>query len=539
MKRFSVVYTWRPSRIGVSEGLNVLLADLVKGLGVLGIPVRIYTTSRHKGGLEAMLQANQVPQTAFEIVPIIEGSLSLDWYYGRASRPRRRSRLLMRLSRFMRRILKPRSMLRSLSWMLDLSRSNIALKIWPLFLVIILTLPVVVVLLPGLAVMAAAALGGRWIGRKLRAAVSNVRGRTSKRLINALDRATSGRNKQISINTVFTYLSESVYRQECERLARALQNVEDDTLFFPAAFDGHLIANLKSKKTVVVFPDAVTAVFPTRYPANDFMSLLIWNVKRSVTAASGLICYSEFSKSEQLMRLLSGDNRDRKITVIPQGFYVDAAAEPISSEELNSYVRNYLPDLGDLPRMNFGHFEYLIYPTVDRPHKNSLTLIKAGEVLIRKHFLDIKIVLTSPGATPDVIDYIRDKKLHRDVIFMPSLPIKVLNTMLEGAAVTVHPSLAEGGDIFNFSRAVSNGTPALLSNIPVAREMFDRNGITKQTYESWLFDPFDADTLAGKIADILASRSAWVAQQKAVLGQLSSYRFEDMARRYYEFYCKV
>jgi len=74
---FTIVYFWRPSRLGISEGLNVLLTDLIRGLQANRIPIRILTTGRHINGLHNVLLKNNISLVDIEIVQLIKGSIFL------------------------------------------------------------------------------------------------------------------------------------------------------------------------------------------------------------------------------------------------------------------------------------------------------------------------------------------------------------------------------------------------------------------------------------------------------------------------------
>jgi glycosyltransferase involved in cell wall biosynthesis len=103
----------------------------------------------------------------------------------------------------------------------------------------------------------------------------------------------------------------------------------------------------------------------------------------------------------------------------------------------------------------------------------------------------------------------------------------------------VHPSLAEGGDIFNFSRAVSAGVPALMSDIPVVTEMFSRRGIDRSQYHSWLFKPTDTIGLADLMDHAISNPEIYTTKQAKILEDLSSYGFPQMAARYYQLYMEL
>lgn len=527
MKAFSIVYIWRPTRLGVTEGLNVLLTELIKGLVAQDVRVRIFTTGRHVASLRNVLRINGVDETAVSVRVLTAGSRAMDTAQATVAK---RSRLAPLVDGLRRLGLRRDHFDRALSWLLDYG----PLSFFPKLVLAIIVASVLVVVSPVILLLLVAVV----LKRMLRYTLARSKPLAARWLPGLARRYKLYREHLIG-DDFSIRMQEQFYRRECLAFAKQLLRQEDaDRLFFAAAFDGTLIEALQARKTIVTFPDAVTAAFPSRYPSTPHTSMLMRNIAKSVRAASGVICYSEYSRDTQLAPILKGRARGPVVAVIPQGFHIETETDD-PPEDLNSFVRNYFPQFGDAARLQFGSFPYVLYPSVDRPHKNALTLVRAVEYLLRKKYVPIKLIMTSPGPSADTHAYLARRKLHRDIIFMPGLPVRVLNRVIKYAAVVVHPSLAEGGDIFNFSRAVSNSCPALLGDIPVAREMFDRHGVPPDQYSPWLFDPFDHLTLADRISTAIAERGNLLALQSRVFGKVSSYRFEDMARRYYDFYMSV
>lgn len=529
---FNAVYVSREGSTGVSEGLNVLFADLVRSLLALEHPVRIFTTKRHVKGLEAVLQANDVDVSRVAIRTILRGGwlLRVGWPGGR--REKRGGRLL-RWLRTLRQWFAPRQVARFLAWFFDVPWFLLPFTLAALALVMgaagIVGMVALVLAIPGIFLAAAAFVALR-LSRRLAPVVYRKLHPDGKRPPKPSLRSLVG--------SLAPQFLEELYRQESRHFGTALARVKDaDRFFFCNAFEGYVLEAIgNAKKKIVVFPDAVGAVFPTRYPVNWYGNNVLRSAVASMRAADGIVCYSQYVRDFQLKKFLGPQVSDKKIEVIPQGFFIDrGTSEAGTIGELNKYVKGVLAPRSAFGEVQFGHFDYVLYPTVDRPHKNTLTLLRAVEALLRRRQANIKLVITSHGVSPDVADYIGENHLHREVLFMPSLPVEVLNKLITGALAVVHPSLAEGGDIFNFSRAASHDCPALLSDIPVAREMFERYGIGRETYRDWMFNPFNYLELAEKIGALQGRRAEVAAAQKAVLDRLSAYRFENMAQRYFDF----
>lgn len=538
LRRFDAVYTARESNSGVSEGLNVLFADLIRNLLGLNIPVAIFTTQRHVAGLKAVLRANGVEERSVEIHPLMRGSQFLDKVWSGLP-PAKRIGLRARMSLRLASAFKVERLAARMAWLLDGSAVTLPLKLLWLALASLAGLAFL-----GAAGVAFIAVSLLYAGYRLLPRVARLGVRAASKFFrrrNGEPLVITRHHIQEGLNKFRRMVYEQLYWRESTQLAAALSaRREIDTCFFHNAFEGHLIKALgQSKKKLVVFPDVVPAVFPTRYPF--FNRDIFATIATSIRNADAVICYSNYVRDQQLMRFLRSSATGKRVEVIPQGFFLGKTASKSSSvRELNGLVKEVVPGtMSHRGELQFGCFEYVLYPSVDRPHKNTLTLVRAVENLVRTHQVNIKVITTSHFATDELRSYIEERHLEREVIFMPKLSIERLNSLIEGALAVVHPSLAEGGDIFNFSRAASHDCPAILSDIEVAREMFDRHGIGPSIYGRWLFNPVSAKELAQKILDVRARRAVYVAEQKEALRSLSTYSFEDMARKYYELYCSL
>lgn len=530
---FHIAYTSRASVLHASEGLNVLLSDLIKPLADDDVHVTIHTTERHRRSVHSALLSNGVTESQVTVKSHRVGSMLLN-ILGRSKQDRQRSKGRSLVGRLLR---LTRSSLGSLeqvgAWALDLTLLNSIFKLPLLAVLGLFALLVVLVTIPITLIIGLLGFFGLVAVRRAMRAAQLMRGRrfAGKQLLRtAIRRFGRGRRD----------LREEMYRREQKRLARAINRHRAPFVFVPWSFDGTLIAGIKTK-TIVVFPDAVTTLFPSRFPGFGWQTLLE-GVRLALHHADGIICYSEFVRNVQLPRFLQERERAPRVAVIPQGYFPlpdqsTPKAEAVGRLNLErSRVANLFPQLMAEPvKPEFDAFRYILYPTIDRPHKNTMVIVRALHILLRERYLNVKVVLTTPSLTSDVYNYICRERLHRDVIVMPSVPIDVLNDLFAAASVMVHSSLAEGGDIFNFSRAVSQSCPALLSDIPVVREMFERDDISLKLYEGWLFDPMDPRVLADRIEAVLNEPNDLLLGQQSVLRTLGQYDFAAMARRYYQF----
>lgn len=514
MRRFDALFFVKATKIQASEGLVVLLADLIKGLQENEIRTRIFISKRHKAELTAALRDNSVPEDNYDLLAYRVTPLVVSTYFDRKTKRfsfgKLRRLLLLVFS-------KSAEVLATVIARLSLATAVLLfITLSPLF---------VVGTLFGIFAVAL-----RLLARSLESAI-----RFGRRQLSGIAMLRWMRGKMRGFLGRILDMAVDV---EARRLARAVNRRSDvEAVFIPFAFIGELARALRHPK-VLVFPDMVARKYPTRF-LGQFSRTDRERMRVSVTSADAIVCYSRSVAEEQLRRYFPGESRGKTVIIIPQGFFkADRANE--QSPRTRMQFKNHFGQYCDyIPDYRLNHINYVLYPSVDRPHKNMVTLIRAIEHLIRRRHLNIKLITTSHGISPDSADLIENKRLFLDCLFAPSLNEPDLKALVRHSRLVVHPSLAEGGDIFNFSRAVSLGVPALLADIPMAREMFDRYLVPESDYRQWLFEPKDYLRLAALIERSLAERNQLLQAQVAALMHLQRYDFAAMARRYYQVYSNL
>jgi len=527
-----------------SEGLIVLLSDTINALQKQGVLVRIHTTGRHIKSIKRVLGGNNVDiqKVSFLVYKVEAITLVLIHFLlhrGRSKVYEQKSGILKNIKNKLSdtlRIVIPRIF----TWSLDLSPLNIWFKV-PLnlglilgltILICILFLATLILLFPILIIK----IGLRLIN-KLQGFVFAKRKNIPRHLLGVLKKTYNAKNRLVQ------FLQWQIYTKEQIRFAKKINaNKDIKKLFFFTAFDGFVVSHFKGS-SLVTLPDFITLVYPLRFIAAHNKDTLE-GMRLSIKNAKAVICYSEFVKMEQLYKFFPKEVENQRVEVIPQGYFPTLETSNHKKEEagkkLNekrSYIINpFTSLLLNPPVVDFTQFNFLLYPTIDRPHKNTLNLVKAFTKLLREYNFNIKLVLTTPHPSRDVEQFILEQRLQYDVIFMPSVDLETLDLLCEKSSLVVHPSLAEGGDVFNFSRAASTKTPALLADVQVVREMFEREGLSKDDYDDWVFDPIDVDSLFEKIKKTLLNPEKIIENQYAYSKKLSIYSFDDMARRYLKLY---
>ncbi len=237
-----------------------------------------------------------------------------------------------------------------------------------------------------------------------------------------------------------------------------------------------------------------------------------------------------------------------KIAVIPTAASDLATALPLRPENrartvathraaadaLRDFVRarnwTYLIDFP------FEDVDYIAVSTTARPSKNVPIVVRAVDRLIRREFRNCKLFTTGafdPQADGDLLaPAMRETLLGLDFASLHPLPHDVHACFLHAAAVTVHPSLTEGGTIpLQFSESLSVGTPCLIGDGPHVKEALSEYPELAQ----WVFDPYDVDALAKLIGTTIDNRDAVLAAQLAVYERMRRRTWADVAGEYVEF----
>lgn len=261
---------------------------------------------------------------------------------------------------------------------------------------------------------------------------------------------------------------------------------------------------------VMCVPDAVQAHHSIPFGADgphpernlpDYQRL-----EDAIESGDRFVTYSEDVKQRVLVNHFNVD--PSRVSVVPHGANRldhlisvsgfaddDAATDALSAEHLKlAFSKASKNDTAGWYAS--AHSGFLFYASQFRPNKNVLTLLKAYEYLNREKRLPYRLVLTGDlSQAPAIKSFINEKHLHDNVLFIRGLSEVELASCYRLAALSVNPSLAEGGMPFTFTESVSVGTPVVMADIAVTREILTDERVAKAT----LFDPYDFRALARKI----------------------------------------
>jgi len=222
------------------------------------------------------------------------------------------------------------------------------------------------------------------------------------------------------------------------------------------------------KNTIVTVHDLIplTAYWDgSKAKASFFRSL----VSRAVRKAYRIVAVSETTKSQ----LVTMFPRSKDKTVVIYESYEERLGRIASTLDKRSVDGNYFLYVGNRKR-----------------HKNLGRVIEALSKIDGKN---IKFVIAGQKdvAGPDEIEtQVKDLNLENRVLFFVNPSDEVLASLYKGARFLIQPSLIEGFGLPPLE-ALSLGTPVLLSDIPIFREIYED--------AAEYFDPLSVEDIAEKM----------------------------------------
>ncbi|MER8853812.1 glycosyltransferase [Mesorhizobium australicum] len=325
----------------------------------------------------------------------------------------------------------------------------------------------------------------------------------------------------ISRSSIVAQLHQSMLDREAAAMIK-IGNA-DKTVgawYTPAAFWS--IVNELDAPALVCVPDVVLTEFPIGFALVGGAPALraYESVEKTIDSSRNFVTYSEHVKRQTLVHRFGIDPsiihtirhapNDLSSRMTVTGF-------PDNDATSRAYAEGVL--LGAVRKSTHGSYagafnnskvKFLVYPSQFRPSKNLITLLRAYEWLLRKRHIGHKLILTGEAEYPDVKVFLEERNLREDVLCLHGLSETELAACYKLADLAVNPSLFEGGMPFTFSEALSVGTPVVMGDIDVTREIITDPALRAAS----LFDPYDWRAMAAKIEWALDNREGLYAQQR-------------------------
>lgn len=323
--------------------------------------------------------------------------------------------------------------------------------------------------------------------------------------------------KRLNAGGGLTKLNHNAYRLMCDAEALAVADVANrlkdvQAWYAPTAFWPEF--NEITGPRLLCVPDVVPAhfsiAFATEEPNGERRLHDFKRIEAAIERGDRFVTYSSEIRDGTLSERFNVD--PQRVTVIPHGanrldhlvsvtgFADDnEATDALSAQQLwgalskavnNAHARWYASkDLG-----------FLFYASQIRPNKNVMTLLRAYHHLRTTQDLPYKLLMTGEWrGSEDVRRFMEANRLHDDVLFVRGLSEKELAACYRLATLAVNPSLAEGGMPFTFTESLSVGTPVVMADIAVSREIIDDAAVADRTF----FDGFDYKDVARVIREAL------------------------------------
>lgn len=332
-----------------------------------------------------------------------------------------------------------------------------------------------------------------------------------------------------------------VYSMEISKILRLINKSSNiDIWYSPTMFwpEFNEIKNVKA----ICSPDLVLLDFPTQFSTISSSLNIVEFCSETIDKGKYFITYSNFIKNSLLIGKF--DKKDKNIRVIPHGCnnlieYIDVrsnlnysytddktntdfARVKIQDYALRNFTTPYLSEC------DFTDIKYLFYASQNRFYKNILNLIKAYEYLLRKKYINIKLILTCDFSHfKEVNDYIYQNRLQYDIISFKNCSAQTLAALYHCAELVVNPTLYEGGFPFTFVEGMSVGVPSIMSRIPQVEE-----AVNGYDLDDMLFDPFDYKDIAYKIMYGLDNRQLLLKRQYKLYKDWSQRTWQVAAREY-------
>jgi glycosyltransferase involved in cell wall biosynthesis len=302
-------------------------------------------------------------------------------------------------------------------------------------------------------------------------------------------------------------------------------------------------------RRVALFPDAIPIEFaasynPGRWADERDLSHWRYDTQRTLLCADSIIAFSKHVARRHLCGLFG--IAPQRICIVPHApadlssdlpsLAPDRRRTPESLRRAADCLRHHAlerqwPYLTEFP---FEDVSYVAVSAPDRPTKNISLVVAAILRLIRRDYYQVKLVMTSaiadvsaPGCLLPAA--LREANMQLDAVSMPGLSKTGRAAFYHCAAVTVHPSLFEGGDtVLQFSESVSVGTPCLMARGPHTDELLE----SYPELDQWVFDPYDDDGLAQLIDATIADRDNALTKQLECYARMTSRSWAQVASEY-------
>lgn len=239
--------------------------------------------------------------------------------------------------------------------------------------------------------------------------------------------------------------------------------------------------------------------------------MIQWAAQR----ADHIITVSDYSRQNVCARL---NVPFEKVSVIPSG--VSGEFYPVPREQALARIQQICGFSGP----------YLLFIGNLQSHKNVDGLLRALSILHRQYRLEHKVLIVGKGAPHDerlLRELAERLGIAGEVVFVREVAQALLPVLYSGATATILPSFEEGFG-FPVLESMACGTPVACSR----RASLPEVGGDAVAY----FDPFDSESMASVIAQLIASADQWQSCRRRALERAKLFKWEESARKHARVY---
>lgn len=327
---------------------------------------------------------------------------------------------------------------------------------------------------------------------------------------------------------------------EGRRINTLINNMHDISAWYcPTAYWPEF--NKIDAPRLMCVPDVVLRDFPVAFSqiGGDRTLSTFKLLEEAIRTGDHFVTYSEVVKWNTLIDgyQVSMD----KVSVVHHAAnkvdsFINITGLPDNEEATTHYAKSLL--MSAIRKSNEQNYvsmfknkdvKFIFYASQIRPNKNIISLFKAYEYLLRKKFVQHKLIVTgSISVIPEVKEFIIGHNLQHDILFLHGLTMQELAACYKLASLAVNPSLSEGGCPFTFTEALSVNTPVVMARIPVTEEILTDPELQEMTF----FDPYDWRDMAKRIEWALNHKDILLRKQLQIYDQLSMRTWSDVVNEH-------
>ena len=531
VKKFGIYLCYAPGINLRNEGLGRYLAAFLKGAAERDdIKFVIVGPSWAKSGLSELFESENVPADRFIIHTPARNPILLDlynWYSERRKRKKKSSLTQIFLSKI-------RSIKDDITNHLEKRLINAyhPLDLLPLIIEAVAAIMLFLLASPFLLITAAPLLLINGAIKKLKIIIRSKFSKLYQRLFKTISSPKE--------DSLILRLYRNIEQAEGKRLSSLISDLVDVGAWYcPTAYWPEF--NKISAPRLMCVPDVVLREFPIEFSkiGGDRTFTTFNLVENSIRTGDHFVTYSNVIKWNTL---IDGYNIPAKnISVVhhaPNRLdpLLDISGLPDKDKASYQYARTLL--LQALKKSNehlyISAFEnssisFIFYASQIRPNKNIITLFRAYNTLLKKQYIQQKLIVTgNSNVLPEVNDFIKANNLQNDILFLHGLTMPELAACYKLATLAVNPSLSEGGCPFTFTEALSVDTPVVMSRIPVTEEVLTDPELQEMTF----FDPYDWQDMANRIEWALNNRDILLDKQRLIYKQLATRNWTDVVNEH-------